>query len=258
VNYKLLNEGSGEKMKNKSKIELRNVYKIYKMGTNDVVALRRANLTVYDKEFVAIKGPSGAGKSTLLHLIGGLDKPTNGRVIVNGTDLADFTDDQLTVYRKDYIGFVFQFFNLIPTLNAIENVMVSRMFDREKGLDKAEELLTIVGLEERLNHLPSELSGGEQQRVAIARALMNDPTILLADEPTGNIDSTTGKEILKLFRKLNKNGMTIVLVTHDDEIARATKRIISIRDGKVLGTPEKRIVGNETTQPKSSKLLVGN
>ena len=221
----------------KPKIELHNVYKIYKMGKNDVVALRRINLTVNDKEFVAIKGPSGAGKSTLLHLIGGLDIPTNGRVIVNGIDLADFTDDQLTLYRKDYIGFIFQFFNLIPTLNALENVLISKMFDRDKNVDRAKELLKLVGLENRMRHLPTELSGGEQQRVAIARALMNEPTILLADEPTGNIDTKTGVEIIKLFKKLNKSGMTIVLVTHNDEIASYSNRIISIRDGKVLSAP---------------------
>jgi putative ABC transport system ATP-binding protein len=209
------------------------------MGHNDIVALRTVNIAVNDGEFVAIKGPSGAGKSTLLHLIGGLDTPTNGRVIVNDTDLADFSDDQLTTYRKDYIGFVFQFFNLIPTLTALENVMVSRMFDRDKNPERAEELLTLVGLEERMDHLPSELSGGEQQRVAIARALMNEPSILLADEPTGNIDTVTGKEILKLFKKLNNSGMTIVLVTHDEEIARATSRTISIRDGKIIGRSTK-------------------
>ena len=219
----------------KPMIELRNVYKIYKMGRNDVVALRRVNISINDKEFVAISGPSGAGKSTLLHLIGGLDTPTNGRVIVNSIDLADFSDEQLTKYRKDYVGFVFQFFNLIPTLTALENVMVSRMFDRDKDLERGLELLKLVGLEKRMHHLPTELSGGEQQRVAIARALMNKPTILLADEPTGNIDSTTGLEIIKLFKKLNKSGMTIVLVTHNNEIAHAASRSISIRDGKVVG-----------------------
>ena len=218
----------------KPMIELRNVYKIYKMGGNDVVALRRINLVIHEKDFVIIKGPSGAGKSTLLQLIGGLDKPTNGQVIVNRINLSDFDDDQLTKYRKEYIGFVFQFFNLIPTLNALENVMISRMFDHDKGLDRAKRLLKLVGLEKRTAHLPSELSGGEQQRVAIARALMNKPAILLADEPTGNIDSETGQEILKLFKKLNKTGTTIVLVTHDEEIARATHKIHTLRDGKVV------------------------
>jgi putative ABC transport system ATP-binding protein len=207
------------------------------MGENDVVALRRINLMINNNEFVAIKGPSGAGKSTLLHLIAGLDRPTNGQVIVKGSNLADFTDDQLTVYRKDYIGFVFQFFNLIPILSAVENVMISRMFARDKGLDKARELLTLVGLEGRMSHLPTELSGGEQQRVAIARALMNEPAILLADEPTGNIDTPTGLEIMKLFKKLNKSGTTIVLVTHDEEIARFTKRVVTLRDGKLVGQP---------------------
>lgn len=221
----------------KPKIELRNVYKIYKIGYNDVVALRKIDLIIKDKEFVAIKGPSGAGKSTLLHLIGGLDKPTNGRVIVNDIDLADFSDDQLAMYRKDYVGFVFQFFNLIPTLSALENVMVPRMFDKNKDPERAKELLTLVGLEDRMRHLPTELSGGEQQRVAIARSLMNNPTILLADEPTGNIDTKTGIEIIRLFKKLNKTGMTIVLVTHDDEVARYCNRVISLRDGKLITQP---------------------
>ena len=138
------------------------------MGSNDVIALRRINLVISEKEFVAIKGPSGAGKSTLLHLIGGLDMPTNGHVIVKGINLSDFAEDQLTTYRKDYIGFVFQFFNLIPTLTALENVIVSRLFDTDKGLDRARELLNMMGLGNRMNHLPTELSGGEQQRVAIA------------------------------------------------------------------------------------------
>jgi putative ABC transport system ATP-binding protein len=203
------------------------------MGKNDIVALRRVNLAINEKEFVAVKGPSGAGKSTLLHLIGALDTPTNGDVIVKGSNLSDFNDDQLTIYRKEYIGFVFQFFNLIPTLTALENVMISRMFDQDKGLDRAKQLIELVGLENRMFHHPAELSGGEQQRVAIARALMNKPPILLADEPTGNIDSKTGTEILKLFKKLNKSGTTIVLVTHSDETARFANKIINLRDGKI-------------------------
>lgn len=205
------------------------------MGQNEIVALRRVNLAIKKNEFVAVKGPSGAGKSTLLHLIGGLDRPTNGHIIVRGIDLAEFGDDELTVYRKDYVGFVFQFFNLIPSLSALGNVMVSRMFERDKGLGRAKELLELVGLGERMFHLPSELSGGEQQRVAIARALMNEPSILLADEPTGNIDTETGKEILQLFKKLNKSGTTIVLVTHDDEITRFAGKVITLKDGKILG-----------------------
>lgn len=207
------------------------------MGSNDVIALRRINLIIAEKEFVAIKGPSGAGKSTLLHLIGGLDTPTNGHVIVKGINLSDFAEDQLTTYRKDYIGFVFQFFNLIPTLTALENVVVSRLFDTDKGIDRAIELLNMMGLENRMNHLPTELSGGEQQRVAIARALMNNPAILLADEPTGNIDTQTGREILRLFKRLNNSGTTIVLVTHDEDTARFAKRTINLRDGKILEQP---------------------
>jgi len=203
------------------------------MGYTSVIALRKINLIIKEGEFVAIKGPSGSGKSTLLHLIAGLDKPTNGQVIVKGSNLSDFDDDELTLYRKDYIGFVFQFFNLIPTLTALENVMVSRMFESDKGLARAIDLLKLVGLEHRMKHLPTELSGGEQQRVAIARALMNDPAIILADEPTGNIDTKTGVDILKLFKKLNLKGTTIVLVTHNEEIARFSKRVVSLRDGRL-------------------------
>ena len=240
----------------KPKIELRSVYKIYKIGYNDVVALRKIDLMIKDKEFVAIKGPSGAGKSTLLHLIGGLDKPTNGRVIVNDIDLADFSDDQLAMYRKDYVGFVFQFFNLIPTLSALENVMVPRMFDKNKDPERAKELLTLVGLEDRMRHLPTELSGGEQQRVAIARSLMNNPTILLADEPTGNIDTKTGIEIIRLFKKLNKTGMTVVLVTHDDEIARYCTRVISLRDGKLIThSPGTEAIGDKKRLQDNLKIV---
>jgi putative ABC transport system ATP-binding protein len=205
------------------------------MGNNEVIALRRIDLAIKQKEFLAIKGPSGAGKSTLLHLIGGLDRPTNGQVIVRGIDLAEFSDDELTTYRKDYVGFVFQFFNLIPSLNALSNVLVSRMFEHDKGMERGKELLELVGLGDRMHHLPSELSGGEQQRVAIARALMNEPSILLADEPTGNVDTDTGREILKLFKKLNKSGTTIILVTHEDEIARYASRVVTLRDGKLQG-----------------------
>jgi putative ABC transport system ATP-binding protein len=213
------------------------------MGQNEVIALRRIDLAIKQKEFLAIKGPSGAGKSTLLHLIGGLDRPTNGQVIVRGIDLAEFSDDELTAYRKDYVGFVFQFFNLIPSLNALSNVLISRMFEHDKGIERGKELLELVGLGDRMHHLPSELSGGEQQRVAIARALMNEPSILLADEPTGNVDTDTGKEILNLFKKLNKSGTTIVLVTHEDEIARYASRVVTLRDGKLLGKVPSKVPG---------------
>ncbi len=215
-------------------IKIDNVSKIYKLGKVKVVALKDIDLEIYPKDFISIIGPSGAGKSTLLHLISGLDKPTDGKININGTDISKLSDDGLTLFRKTHIGFVFQFFNLIPTLTALENVLVSKMFDDDCSVAKAEEVLTKVGLKTKLAHKPNELSGGEQQRVAIARALYNDPEIILADEPTGNIDTQTGHQLLKLFRKLNRSGTTMVLVTHDAEIARAGNRVIRMRDGMIV------------------------
>lgn len=215
-------------------IEIENVSKIYKLGKVKVAALKDVELKVYPKDFISIIGPSGAGKSTLLHLISGLDKPTTGVINVNGTDISKLGDDGLTLFRKAHIGFVFQFFNLIPTLTALENVLVSKMFDDDCSIPKADALLAKVGLSKKVEHKPNELSGGEQQRVAIARALYNDPEIILADEPTGNIDTQTGHELLKLFRRLNRSGTTMVLVTHDAEIARSGNRIIRMRDGMIV------------------------
>lgn len=215
-------------------IAIENVSKIYKLGKVKVAALKDVELKVYPKDFISIIGPSGAGKSTLLHLISGLDKPTTGVINVNGTDISKLSDDGLTLFRKAHIGFVFQFFNLIPTLTALENVLVSKMFDDDCSIPKAEAVLAKVGLSKKAEHKPNELSGGEQQRVAIARALYNDPEIILADEPTGNIDTQTGHELLKLFRRLNRLGTTMVLVTHDAEIARSGNRIIRMRDGMIV------------------------
>jgi putative ABC transport system ATP-binding protein len=218
----------------KPMIQLENVTKIYRSGKLKVVALDEVSLEIYQKDFISIVGTSGAGKSTMLHLIGALDKPTRGTVKVNGADLSTLSDDELALFRKENVGFVFQVFNLIPTLTALENVVVSKMFDDDVSISKAEDVLKKVGLAKKVDRKPNELSGGEQQRVAIARALFNDPEIILADEPTGNIDTQTGYELLKLFRKLNRSGTTMVLVTHDAQIARAGNRVVKMRDGKIV------------------------
>ena len=218
-------------------IELRNVEKIYNEGKeNEVRALRGVSLKVHEKDFIAIIGPSGSGKSTLLHMLGCLDKPTKGKVLIDGKDVSKMNDEDLARIRREKIGFVFQTFNLIPTLTALENVELPMKLNGKKASEareRARELLKIVGLEKRLDHLPSQLSGGEQQRVAIARALANEPEIILADEPTGNLDSKTGFEIVKLMKKLNREGYTFVIVTHDLRIADFANKKIRIKDGKL-------------------------
>jgi len=215
-------------------MELRNVSKVYPMGEVRITALDRADLRIPEGAFASISGPSGAGKSTMLHLIGLLDNPTSGDVLLRGRNIKGMGDKEKALFRKQNIGFVFQFFNLVPTLSALENVVLSRMFDRDKRVSKARELLDLVGMEHRMDHLPTELSGGERQRVAIARALINDPPIILADEPTGNLDSETSMEILDLFRALNNRGKTVIIVTHERDIARYTSMRIRMRDGKVV------------------------
>src|SRR6266481_5267381 len=218
-------------------IELRQVTKQF-AGTRDVIALDALTLEIPRGEMVAIIGPSGSGKSTLLNLVGGLDRPTAGRVSIDGTPLADLSDDGLTKVRRDKIGFIFQFFNLLPTLSSIENVGLPlhlRGWPRKKVDDRARELLTLVQLGNRLTHLPEELSGGERQRVAIARALSIYPPILLADEPTGNLDTRTGDEILGLIGDLHSRlGSTVVVVTHDMTVAERCARTIALRDGRVV------------------------
>ena len=207
----------------------------YGTGSSAVRALGGVDLSIRPGEFVAVSGPSGSGKSTLLHLLGGLDTPTGGTVEVLGKRLDRMGPDELARFRLENVGFVFQFFNLIPSLTAGQNVAVSKMFAGGDPLHRAMELLDDVGLGERAGHLPSELSGGEMQRVAIARALMNDPSMILADEPTGNLDSSTGKGILSLFRKLNTKGKTVVLVTHDPGVAKMAHRFVELRDGLLAG-----------------------
>ncbi len=212
----------------------------YGTGSSAVTALGGVDLSIREGEFVAVSGPSGSGKSTLLHLLGGLDTPTGGTVEVMGKRLDRMGPDELARFRLENVGFVFQFFNLIPSLTAGQNVAVSKMFAGGDPLPRAMEFLEEVGLGERAGHLPSELSGGEMQRVAIARALMNDPAIILADEPTGNLDSATGKEVLALFRKLNRKGKTVVLVTHDPGVAKMAHRFVELRDGLLAGSARKK------------------
>jgi putative ABC transport system ATP-binding protein len=216
-------------------VEAVNLKKTYMLGKVPVEALHGVNLKVESGEFVSILGPSGSGKSTLLNLIGALDKPSTGKMLIEGTDLATLNDDQLTDVRRK-IGFVFQFFNLIPRLTAKENVELSMSIagmSKAERSKRAEELLETVGLQERLNHKPAELSGGQQQRVAIARALANSPRFLLMDEPTGNIDSKTAHEVIDLIRKLNADGVTIIMVTHDQNLAKEAKRTLQVFDGMI-------------------------
>jgi putative ABC transport system ATP-binding protein len=224
-------------MKNQFVIEMQNVTKIYKVDSVNVVGVENVNLKIKKGEFVCVMGPSGSGKSTMLHLMGCLDKPTYGKVFIDGVDASRMRDDELADLRKYKIGFVFQFFNLYPNLTALENVelpMIIAEKDKEFRKKRALELLKMVEMEEFKDHLPSQLSGGQRQKVAIARALANDPPIILADEPTGNIDSKAGEEIMKIFKQLNKRGKTIVVVTHNENIAKFAERIIRLKDGKII------------------------
>ena len=226
----------------KTVVETINLKKVYMLGKVPVRALNGVNLRVNEGDFLAILGPSGSGKSTLLHLIGALDKPTEGKVLIEGVDISTLDNGQLADLRRR-IGFVFQFFNLIPRLTARENVELSLAINgmgKNERRKKAERLLEIVGLRDRMNHKPTELSGGEQQRVAIARALANNPKFLLMDEPTGNLDSKTGEEIAKLVKRLNEEeNITIILVTHDESMTKVANRIAHIRDGQIIREEEK-------------------
>lgn len=218
-------------------IRTENLTKIYRMGAVEVQALRDVNLEIQDGEFIAIAGPSGSGKSTLLNMIGCLDKPTSGAVFIDDIDTGKLSENKLAEIRREKIGFIFQQFNLIHTLNALENVALPMFFagvGRETRLKRAEELLAKVGLEDRVSHKPSELSGGEQQRMAIARALSNDPEIIIGDEPTGNVDTEAGNVIMDILEGLNREGRMIIVVTHDAEIAARAGRTKRMRDGKVL------------------------
>ena len=216
-------------IKDKAVVELKDIYKIYCMGSVCVNALNGVDLKIQPGEFVAIMGPSGSGKSTMMHIIGALDLPSKGKVLLGGTDVSNLEEDDLAKIRGQKIGFVFQDFNLIPTLTALENVMLPMLFqDTDKSIELQEKhckaLLTLVGLGERVHHKPTELSGGQQQRVAIARSLVNDPEIILADEPTGALDSKSSEEIMDLLKDLNKKGKTVIIITHDKSVAKAAKR----------------------------------
>jgi putative ABC transport system ATP-binding protein len=215
------------------------VRKVYRQGNNEIIALDGVSLDIAKGQFAVIMGPSGSGKSTLLHLIGGLDRPTSGELLVDQRLVGQMADDEVTLFRRTRIGFIFQFFNLLPTLTALENVTLPFVLDgrsKEEAEQRAKILLDKVGLENRKDHLPEEMSGGEIQRIAVARALAFDPPILLADEPTGNLDSKTGESILSLLRDINREAAcTIVMVTHSEEAARYGDRTIFFRDGIVEG-----------------------
>ena len=213
-----------------------NLTKIYGKDTTKVVALDHVSFTVEKGEFVAIVGASGSGKSTLLHLIGGVDRPTSGKVYIDGKDIFKFNDDKLAIFRRRQVGLIYQFYNLIPILNVEENITLPLALDnREVDKERLSSLLKLLGLENRKNHLPNELSGGQQQRTSIGRAIITNPTIILADEPTGNLDSKSSDEIVALLKKSNKElNQTIIMITHNMEIAKCADRIIKIEDGRIV------------------------
>jgi len=216
-------------------LKVENLNKIYGKGENKVEALKNINLLINKGEFVAIVGASGSGKSTLLHLLGGLDRPTSGNVVIDGESIYDYKEEKLAVFRRRKIGFVFQFYNLLPILDVEENIALPALLDNDK-VDKVylEELIKVLGLSERKNHLPSELSGGQQQRVSIGRAVFNKPSIILADEPTGNLDTKNSKDVMELLKfTAKKYNQTLILITHDLNIANMADRVITIEDGEI-------------------------
>jgi putative ABC transport system ATP-binding protein len=223
-------------MEKKPLISIENLRKTYIMGDNEVKALQSASLNIYKNEYVALMGPSGSGKSTLMNLLGCLDSPTSGVYSLNGNNVANMVDEELAIVRNKEIGFVFQTFNLLPRLSALENVALPLVYAGvpiKARLNRAKEMLAAVGLKDRMDHKPNELSGGQRQRVAVARALVNSPSIILADEPTGNLDSTTSYEIMQLFEEIHKLGNTIILVTHEPDIAAHAHRIVKLKDGYI-------------------------
>lgn len=226
-------------------IKLENISKDYILGKQILHVLKSISLLIFKNEYVALMGPSGSGKSTLMNILGCLDVPSSGKYFLNGTDVSKLNDMHLAEIRNKEIGFVFQTFNLLPRITALENVALPLIYaglSKNKRIKRAKEVLEQVGLGDRIYHKPNELSGGQRQRVAIARALANSPSIILADEPTGNLDSTTSNEIMELFDKLNEQGNTIILVTHDPDIANHAKRIIELRDGKVVANNVKQLI----------------
>lgn len=216
-------------------LEVKNLSKIYGKGDNQVTALDNVSFSVEKGQFVAIIGPSGSGKSTLLHLLGGVDEPTSGKVYINKTDVYEQNAEQLAIFRRREVGLIYQFYNLLPVLDVVENITLPVLLDgRKVNKKRLKELLSVLNLKDRKNHLPNELSGGQQQRVSIGRALMNAPAIVLADEPTGNLDSKNGQEILQLLRKSNQEyDQTMIVITHDENIALQADRIIKIEDGRI-------------------------
>lgn len=218
---------------------MKDLIKVYRTGKSEVIALRGLDMALGDGELVAVQGPSGCGKTTLLNLVGGIDRPTAGRIEVDGANIVDYTDADLVKYRRNRVGFVFQFFNLVPTLTAEENIQLPMRLAGKSGSARdarTKELLKLIDLEKRGAHRPDELSGGEQQRIALATALANDPQLILADEPTGELDTKTGHEILELFGRLNRElKKTILVVTHDQRVANIAHRVLQIEDGKITG-----------------------
>jgi len=218
-------------------IILQNITRHFRMGTEVVKALRGIDLVINEGEYVALMGPSGSGKSTLMNIVGALDTPTDGKYWLNGQEVEKLTDNELAKIRNKEIGFVFQTFNLLPRTTALDNVALPLVYagkSKKARIQHAKEVLKMVGLEDRMTHKPNELSGGQRQRVAVARALANNPSIILADEPTGNLDSKTSEEIMELFNQLHQKGHTIILVTHEEDIAKHAKRIIRLKDGLVV------------------------
>ena len=223
-------------------LKIEHLSKVYGKGENKVVALNDVSLTIEKGEFTAIIGASGSGKSTLLHMIGGVDVPTSGKVYLDGQDVYAQNNEKLAIFRRRQVGLIYQFHNLIPTLNVVENITLPVLMDKRKvNQERLSELLELLGLNQRKNHLPNQLSGGQQQRVSVGRALMNAPAVLLADEPTGSLDSKNGQEIIKLLKMSNrKYGQTLIVVTHDEDIALQADRIIGISDGRV--TRDERMI----------------
>lgn len=218
-------------------LKIENLSKIYGTGENRVVALDNVSFSVPKGQFVAIVGPSGSGKSTLLHILGGVDRPTSGKVYLDGQDIYKSSEDQLAIFRRRQVGLIYQFYNLIPVLNVTENITLPVLMDGKKvDKERLSEIIEMLDLKGREKHLPNELSGGQQQRVSIGRALINNPAVILADEPTGNLDSNNSKEIINLLKESNRSfGQTLIVITHDESIALQADRIITVTDGKITG-----------------------